>query len=123
MLLELEKAKPDEICVEKMITIPRSEYSSLKTGVDRLTQEQGKQIAIGARKWLTEKSLALIEAGLELKPDSSEQSVLIELDGIKTNKSLHEKFVVMRKENIELKKRLAEQTPPTLDDLIDKGEV
>jgi len=53
----------------------------------------------------------------------SEQSLKIWVEELKTNKSLAEKFVVMRKENIELKKRLAEQKPPTLDDLVDKGMV
>lgn len=103
LLLEMQQVKPGIVKFDEMITIKLNEYHKMKTELMQLQVSKP-----GARKWLTEANLALIEAGLQLTPDSSEQMVMIALDGIKIEKSLHEKFKAMHSENIALKKRIAE---------------
>ncbi len=91
--------------------IPHSEYTHLKNELERLTkppQTITGIISCGARKWLTEKSLAMIEEGLKLTPDSSEQSVMIAIDGIKINGNLTQKVIEARKTIAELKARIVE---------------
>lgn len=77
MLLELEKAKPEVIEVEKMIHIPRSEFQNLKNELNSIKISQSK-----TRKWITEANLAILETMMKIKSDATENSARIALDSI-----------------------------------------
>jgi hypothetical protein len=129
LLAELEKVKPECIEVGKMMYIPHSEYEELKRDYKELREDYDNiKILLNKstpqRKWATEVSLDLIEKTMNL---TSDNSVLIAMSIYETNKTSGELLRKARQVNYDLKKRIAEleknTTIPTLDALIEEGEV